>query len=60
MNVCEKFLGYCRTLTDVQLENVLSDEYKASRVNESRQEDYNAAKVEAERRGWTVRLGQRD
>jgi len=53
------FLGYCRTLTDRQLENVLRQEYEASRVSDARKPDYQAAKMEAEQRGWIVRRGER-
>ena len=55
----EDFLGFCRNATDRQLENILLKEWQASRDDESRLPDYNAAKIEAERRGWTVRKGQR-
>jgi hypothetical protein len=59
MEVSEDFAGFCRGATDRQLENILKDEYTASRDNESRLPDYNAAKIEAERRGWVVQRGER-
>jgi hypothetical protein len=52
------FLGFCRNATDTQLQNILKKEYDASRESESRLEDYEAAKIECERRGWTVRRGE--
>lgn len=57
----EGFLGFCRGATDHQLENILHQEYRAAVVleNESRMPDYQAARLEAERRGWTVFRGQR-
>lgn len=59
MKVSKKFADFCRTLTDLQLENVLQDEYIASRTNKKRMADYRAAKMEAERRGWVVKMGER-
>jgi hypothetical protein len=51
---------YCRTLTDAQLENVLAKEYEAAQAfGGSREQDYEGAVREAERRGWTVHNGQR-
>lgn len=55
----EDFKGYCRTLTDAQLEAVLEKEWEGKRRDPDRQEDYDAATSEAERRGWSVRAGRR-
>lgn len=54
MEYDENFLGFCRGATDRQLENILRKEYEARRMK-----DYQAAVIEAERRGWTVIRGER-
>lgn len=53
------FLGYCRTLTDPQLENVLEKEWEGSKRDPDRKSDYEDAEREAERRGWSVSRGRR-
>lgn len=53
------FLGFCKQATNQQLENILKQEYDASRNNENRKIDYAAAKLEAQQRGWTIHNGQR-
>lgn len=55
----EEFKGYCKQATDKQLENILEAEYKASLNSDTREQDYQAAVCEAERRGWTVLKGER-
>jgi hypothetical protein len=55
----EDFRDYCRTLTDAQLENVLWKEWEAGNRDEDRLLDYQAAKMEAQRRGWDVWRGER-
>ena len=50
----DNFAGFCKGLTDVQLANVLAKEWGAGR-----QDDYDAARIEAAGRGWRVSEGKR-
>jgi hypothetical protein len=53
-NYFSDFKGYCRTLADKQLENVLRIEHEAGETDRDRRDCFHAAVCEAERRGWTV------
>lgn len=58
--MASNFHLYCRTLSDAQLENVLAKEYEAAKTfGGDREDDYEGAVREAERRGWTVSKGVR-
>lgn len=59
MNRFNDFKLYCRTLSDAQLEAVLAKEWAAGEEDDAREDDYEAAVSEAERRGWSVLCGVR-
>lgn len=48
------FRLYCFQASDQQLEGILKKEWDAGRAD-----DYRDARAEAERRGWSVRRGER-
>lgn len=53
------FRLFCRNATNTQLENILMREWKGADRDPDRMSDYNEAALEAERRGWTVKNGER-